>query len=100
MYWWAMADLFLSHGDSLARSSSNVSIQLAKFPLAARYPASPMLQNHHNLCGSPQANPSFAAIPFSLEPRRAATLRETQHELSSEATVTQSLSTTTEILIL
>jgi hypothetical protein len=44
----------------------------------------------------PQANPCFAAIPFSLE---QAVWRKTQHKLSLETTVTQSLGTTTEILI-
>jgi hypothetical protein len=32
-----MADLLLSHGDSLARSSQNISTQLSRFPLAGHY---------------------------------------------------------------
>jgi hypothetical protein len=45
MHWQAMANLFLSHGDSLAQSSQNVNTQLTSFPLADSYHTNPMLQN-------------------------------------------------------
>jgi hypothetical protein len=64
MHWQAMADLFLSCGDSLVQ---NVSTQLTKFPLAAHCHANPMLQILHGLCGTPQASLHFAAMPFSLK---------------------------------
>ena len=70
MHSWAMADLFLSHGDSDSELHS-LSIQLTKFQLAGRYHASPMFQILRGLCGAHQANSSFATVPFSLEPRRA-----------------------------
>jgi hypothetical protein len=38
-----------------------------EIPLAGRYQDNPMLQKPHNLCGAPQANPCFAAVPFSLQ---------------------------------
>ena len=45
---------------------------LTKFPLVGRYHANPILQNPHSFCGAHLANPCFDAVPFSLEPRRAA----------------------------
>jgi hypothetical protein len=68
MHWQAMADLFLSHGDSLAQSSRNISTQLTKLPLAAPYHASPILQIPHGHCGAHVANPCFVSVPFFLEP--------------------------------
>jgi hypothetical protein len=50
-----------------------------------------MLQISHGFCGAPQANIHFAAILFSFEPRQATVWRKTQHKISSEMTVTQSL---------
>ena len=50
----------------------------------------------HGLCGAHQANPCFAAIPFSFEPRWAAVWRKTPQKLSSETT---QLLGTTKILI-
>lgn len=67
----AMTDLFLSHGDSDSEPP-NLSTQLTKFLWVGCYHASPMLQLPQDLCSGPQANPHFAAIPFSLEPRQAA----------------------------
>jgi hypothetical protein len=72
MHWQAMADLFLSHGDSDSELN-NLSSLLARFPLADCYHVNPMLQIPHGLCGVPQANPCFAAVPFSLELGQAAT---------------------------
>ena len=63
----AKADLFLFCGDSDSELQ-NLSTQLTRFPLVGRYHASPMLQSPHGLCGAHQANPRFAAVPFSLEP--------------------------------
>ena len=45
--------------------------ELAKFLLAGCYQVSPMLQNPHDLCRAPQANPCFASVPFSIEHRQA-----------------------------
>ena len=47
-------------------------------------------------CGAYQANPHFATIPFSLE----SMWRKSPHKLKSETMVTQSLGTTTRMLIL
>ena len=44
MHWWAMADLFLSHGDS-DLELHNLSTQLAKFPLVGHYHANPRASN-------------------------------------------------------
>jgi hypothetical protein len=93
MHWRAMADPFLSRRDSDSELHS-LATPLTKFPLAGRYHASPMLQSPHGLCGAPQANPRFATIPFSLEPRQAVPGRKTPHKLSSETT----LGATTKIL--
>ena len=71
MQWWAMANLFLSCGDS-ASELQTLSTQLTRFPLAGNYHTNPVLQIPYGLCGAPQANPYFAAVPFSLEPGRAA----------------------------
>ena len=89
MHWWAMANLFLSHGDSDSELH-NLSTQLTRFPLLGRYHASPMLQSPHGLCGEHQANPRFAAVPFSLEPSWIAGRRKTPHKFNSETMVTQS----------
>ena len=75
-----MANLFLSHGDYDSKLQ-NLSTQLAKFLLAGRFHASPMLQNPHGLCGAHQA-------------------RKTQYKLSLEMMVNQSLGAATKILIL
>jgi hypothetical protein len=80
----------LSHEDSRAQSSWNVSTQLAKFPLVGCYYANP-----HGLCGTPQVNLCFAAIPFSLEPGWATSWKKMQHKLSLEKMVTQSLGIST-----
>ena len=64
--WWAMANLFLSHGDSDSELH-NLFTQTARFPLEGHYNASPVLQILHSLCGAHLANPCFAAVPFSLE---------------------------------
>jgi hypothetical protein len=95
-----MADLFLSQGDSLAWSSWNVSTQLPNFPVEGHYQAIPELQIPQGLCGIHQANPQFATVPFSLETKWAAMWRQTQHKLSSETMVTQTLGAATKILIL
>ena len=50
--------------------------------------------------GTLLTNPHFAAVPFSLDPRRVAMWRKTQHKLSSEMTITQSLGAATKILIM
>jgi hypothetical protein len=50
-----------------------------------------MLQSSHSLCGTRQANPRFAAIPFSLELNQVTARRKTPHKLSSETMVTQFL---------
>ena len=71
MHWRAIANLFLSHGDSDSELH-NLSTQLAKFPLAGCYHANPMLQIPHGLCGAHQTNPRFASIPISLESSQAA----------------------------
>ena len=63
-----MADLFLSHGDSDS-VLQDLSTQLTQFLQAGCYDANPVLQISHGLCGAHQANPRFAAVPFSLEPR-------------------------------
>ena len=94
MHWWAMADLFLSHGDSDSELH-NLSTQLTKFPLVGGYHANPMLQSPHGLCGTHQANTCFATIPFALEPSIIVARRKTPHKRSSETMVTQSLGTTT-----
>jgi hypothetical protein len=65
MHWQAMAYVFLSHGD-FDSEFHNLSTQLARFLLMGCYHANPVLQISHKLCGAPQANPSFASIPFSL----------------------------------
>jgi hypothetical protein len=91
IYWLSMANLFLSLGDSLAMSSWNVSTQLAKFSLAGCYHTNSLLQIPHGLLWCTWANPRFATIPFSFEPR-------TQHKLSSETMITQSLGATSKIL--
>jgi hypothetical protein len=67
-----MANLILSHGSS-DLELHNLSMQLAKFPIAGRYHVSPVLQILHSLCGAHLANTCFATIPFSLEPRQATT---------------------------
>ena len=77
----------------------SLSTHLTRFPLAGCYHDNNVLQIPHSLCGAPQANPHFAAIPFSLESRQAAALRKTPHKLSSQMTVTQSLAIVTTILI-
>jgi hypothetical protein len=64
-----MAKLFLSHGDPDSEFQ-NLSTLLAKFPLAGCYHAKRVLQKPHNLCGAPQANPRFATVLLSVEPRR------------------------------
>ena len=60
--WWAMANLFLSHGDSDSELH-NLSTQLARFPLADLYHTKPVLQIPSALCGTPQADPHFATVP-------------------------------------
>ena len=65
MHWWAMADLFLSHGDSDSELH-NLSTQLTSLPLVGHYHANPVLQIPHGLCGAHQANPRFAAYLFLL----------------------------------
>jgi hypothetical protein len=69
------------------------------FPLEGVYYVNPVLQIPHGLCGTHQANLHFATIPFPLEPRQVCE-GKTQHKLSSETTVSQSLDVTTKILIL
>ena len=64
MYWRAMANLLLSHGDS-----ESVLQSLSRVPLAGRYYANPVHQIPPGLGGVPQANPRLATVPFSLEPR-------------------------------
>jgi hypothetical protein len=51
MHWRAMANMFLSHGDSDSELQ-NLSTQLTRFPLVGRYHASPMLQIPHDFCGT------------------------------------------------
>jgi hypothetical protein len=94
MHWRAISDLFLSHGDT-DLELHNLSTQLAKFLLAGHYHDNPVLQSPYGLCGGHQANPRFAAIPFSLEPSGISVRRKTPHKLSSERMVTQSLGATT-----
>lgn len=79
MYWWTMADLFLSLGDSDS-VLQNLSILLAKFPLVGCCHTNPVFQIPHGLCGAPQANPVFATVSFSLELRGATRWRKTQHK--------------------
>ena len=62
MHWQAMADLFLSCGDSDSELQ-NLSTQLTRFPLVGHCHDNPMLQILHGL--------RFADVPFSLEPRQA-----------------------------
>ena len=62
--WQAMADLFLSYGDSDSELH-NLSTQLARFPLSSHYHTNPMLQIPQSLCGVPQAKPCLAAIFLS-----------------------------------
>jgi hypothetical protein len=50
----------------------NLSNQLTRFTLASLYHTNPVLQIPHGHCGAHLLNPCFAAIPFSLEPRQAA----------------------------
>jgi hypothetical protein len=59
----------LFHGDSHSELH-NLSTQLARFQLASCYSISPVLQIFHGLCGTYQANSSFATLTFSLEPRK------------------------------
>jgi hypothetical protein len=94
MHWRAMANLFLSRRDSDSELH-NLFTQLPRFPLASRYHTSPVLHIPHGLYGAPLANPRFA-IPFSLEPKQATAWRKTQHKLSSDPMVTQSLGAITE----
>ena len=68
LLWQAIANVFLSHGDSDSELH-NLSTQLTRLPLASHYHTSPVLQIPHGLCGAHLANPQFAAIPSSLEPR-------------------------------
>ena len=82
MHWWAMADLFLSHGDSYS-DLDNLSTLLTRFPLVSHYQTMPLPQILHYLCEVPQTNQHFAIVPFSLEPRQATMGRKTQHKLSS-----------------
>jgi hypothetical protein len=78
----------------------NLFTQHTKFSLVGPHLANPVLQNLQGLCGTHQANPCFATIPFSLEPSQATMWRKIPHKLSSKATVTQSLGITTRRLIL
>ena len=70
MHWQAMANLFLSHGDSDSELH-NLSTQLARFPLVGCYHTNPVIQIPHGLCGAYLANSHLAAITFSLEPSLA-----------------------------
>jgi hypothetical protein len=63
MHWWAMDDLFLSHGYSDSELY-NLSTQITRFPQTGHYHANPVLQIVHGLCGAHLANPRFAALPF------------------------------------
>ena len=72
MHWQAMVYLFLSHGDSDSELH-NLSTQLTRFPLVGHYYVNPILQTPYSLCGAHLANPRFATVPFSLEPRRTTT---------------------------
>jgi hypothetical protein len=54
-----------------------------------------MLQSPRSLCGANQANPRFAAVPFSLELSRIAERRKRTHKFSLETMVNQSLDATT-----
>jgi hypothetical protein len=54
-----------------------------------------MLQSPLAFCGAHQANPRFAAVPFSLELSQIIARRKTPHKLSSETMVTQPLGATT-----
>ena len=49
----------------------DLSTLLTRFPLVGCYHTNPVLQISHGLCGAHLANPHFAAVAFSLEPRRA-----------------------------
>jgi hypothetical protein len=98
MHWQAIANLFLSLGESLAQSSRKVYTQLPKLPLEGLYHTSSILQVPHGLCGAHQVNPCFAIIPFSLESSRIVVRRKTSHKLSSETMVTQSLGAKTKTL--
>jgi hypothetical protein len=91
MHWQAMANLFLSSGNSDSELH-NFSTKLDRFPLAGHYHANPMLQVPHSLCGAHLANPCFAAISFS---QTQTSHTQMQHKLSSETVVTQSLGATT-----
>lgn len=57
--------------------SSTISTQLTKFPLAGCYHANPMLQNPHDLCSVPQANPPFTPYLSLLNLDKL--LREEKH---------------------
>ena len=61
----AMANLFLSHGDSDSELQ-NLSTQLARFPLSTHNQAILVRQVPHCLCGPHLANPYFTAVSFSL----------------------------------
>jgi hypothetical protein len=70
MHWWAMADLFLWLGDSDSELH-NLSTHTTRFPLVGGYHNNPVLQIPQGLCGAHLANPHFAVVPFSPEPKRA-----------------------------
>jgi hypothetical protein len=67
VYWQAMANLFLSCGDSDSELH-NISTQHTRFPLASHYHTSPMFQIPHGLCGTPLANPCFTTYLSLLNP--------------------------------
>lgn len=69
-------------------------------PSGGSLPCQPELQNPQGLCDAHQANPCFAAAPFSLELSQVSAKSKTPHKLSSETMVTQSLGATSRMLIL
>jgi hypothetical protein len=79
----------------------NLSTQLSRFPLVGHYPTTPSFKPPKTFeMHLTQAHALLLYLSFSLEPRQASVCRKTQHKLSSEMTVTQSLGAANKILVL
>ena len=87
IFWQAMADLLLSHGDSDSELQ-NLSTHLSRFQLVGCYYASPIVQSPHSLLQN-----------LSLwKPVESQQEKKTPHKTSSDSKVTQTLGSTTKTL--
>jgi hypothetical protein len=76
MHWRAIANLFLSCGDSRALSFQKASNQLTTFPMVGHYHTNPVLQIPPGLCGALQENSHFAEVPFLYWTQKSGCVKE------------------------